>query len=400
MPIILSMRTYVNHNTLRVQTLHIYYIFRFLVWTFFKPGVTIQIEMKFIDFLKAVAKGPPAPVYIIGGREVFFRRESLSRIRKKVFGDGDPGTAFMEFSGDRVEARDVLDELRTRPLGAAHKLVLVENADKFVLSNIERLVKYAANPADTATLVLEMLDNPASSKKKFGPILGHAVLVETDMLEDKRLANWLVWRAQDSYGMKLPQMLASRLISVTGSELQRLDAALGKLAPVCAGRTQTAADVDSIAAGGSGQNVFALTEAVGNRDTTKALSVLDDIFSDGLLGRNRPREHNVDSIVWQLFAMIQREMKLLWQAKRLAARKMQPGAIAAAMNMKQWIVGRILNRAERYSEPELDAAFDALLEAELALKRSSQPRRLVFEMLVCRITLGQKAKKYQVPSTR
>jgi hypothetical protein len=79
---------------------------------------------------------------------------------------------------------------------------------------------------------------------------------------------------------------------------------------------------------------------------------------------------------------------------------MQAGAIANAMNMKQWIIGKILNRAERYSEPELDAAFDALLGAELALKRSSQPRRLVFEMLVCRITLGQKAKKYQVPGTR
>ncbi|MHC4663887.1 MAG: DNA polymerase III subunit delta [Planctomycetota bacterium] len=338
--------------------------------------------------MKSIAKGPVAPAYIIGGREDFFRIESLARIREKVFGKSDPGPAFIAFDGQKTEGREVLDELRTLPLGVPHKLVIVENADKFVDANRPRISAYCEQPSKTSTLVLEMKDNPARARKKNADLLRHSVVIEADTLEDKRLLKWLRWRAKDAYGITLSPSVANRLIAATGVELMRLDSALGKLAPICAGGAATTDDIDSITAGSAAQNIFAFTEALGNRDTAKALDLLAVIFKDGMLDRYGSRDHNTESIGRQLLPMIRRELKLMWQAKRMAGSGITLGEMAGALHLPSGIVRRILGRAERFSERELDRAFDALMEAEHSRVQSSQPLRLILEMLVFRITLG------------
>ena len=68
-----------------------------------------------------------------------------------------------DFDGDRVAVADVLDELRTYGLLQPHKLVVVDNAEKFLAASGEGsgpskartlMEQYAAAPVEQSTLLL------------------------------------------------------------------------------------------------------------------------------------------------------------------------------------------------------------------------------------------------------
>ena len=93
-----------------------------------------------------------APVCALVGDDGFLRRLCRTRIRHTVSEDGE-ATEF----GAKSEWRDVHDELSTLSLfGGGPRLVFVGNADDFVKNNRSQLESYAAQPASSGCLVLEL----------------------------------------------------------------------------------------------------------------------------------------------------------------------------------------------------------------------------------------------------
>ena len=67
----------------------------------------------------------PKPIYVVYGPESFLRDQAIARIRELTVGaDPDP-LACSEFDGD-AELAEVLDELRTLPMLAPYRLVVVK----------------------------------------------------------------------------------------------------------------------------------------------------------------------------------------------------------------------------------------------------------------------------------
>ena len=70
-------------------------------------------------------------IVVLRGRDTFLVREytrRLSAVLEEVHGEME----WFEFDGATVEAADVLDELRSFGLLQQHKLVIVNNADRFL----------------------------------------------------------------------------------------------------------------------------------------------------------------------------------------------------------------------------------------------------------------------------
>ena len=78
------------------------------------------------------------PVYVVGGKDVHRKTRTLQKIRADLLGD-DQGLGEIRFDGKTVDLPAVLDELRTPAFLADRKVVVVDDADKFITDYVKNL---------------------------------------------------------------------------------------------------------------------------------------------------------------------------------------------------------------------------------------------------------------------
>src|ERR1700722_8524285 len=97
--------------------------------------------MDSLTFLDRLDKAKPQSLYVLHGNEPFLKRQVQQAIRRLVLGPEDDGFALSVFPGDKASWAAVHEDLRTLPVLAPHRLVVIENADPFVTQERARLEK-------------------------------------------------------------------------------------------------------------------------------------------------------------------------------------------------------------------------------------------------------------------
>ncbi len=180
-------------------------------------------------------------IAVLHGEEVFLRQELTAALKDalaKKFGEVDTIT----FDGSSATAAEVLDECRSFGLIAAHKLVLVDNAEQLVKEDNRPLFeRYAesvieqgeagggllAGDGPLATLVLRAKTWRAGNLDKLIAQVG--VVLACEGLDEPAAAEWAVKRAP-RHACTLSRESAAALVERTGTDLARLDSELAKLA--------------------------------------------------------------------------------------------------------------------------------------------------------------------------
>ncbi len=175
------------------------------------------------------AKNPAdCRIVVIHGKESFLRHERTHELRDALaarFGDID----VMTFNGETATPADVLDECRSFGLIAAHKLIIVEDAEKLVKEEFRKpFENYADAPSEGATLVLRSGVWRGGNLDKQIAKVGAIILC--DLLDDREATAWVIKRAAAHHKVKIDREAASYLVGRVGSTLGKLDAEIGKLA--------------------------------------------------------------------------------------------------------------------------------------------------------------------------
>ncbi|MDX2115822.1 MAG: DNA polymerase III subunit delta [Planctomycetota bacterium] len=205
--------------------------------------------------------GPGARIVLLKGADAFLRMGYTEQLKASLVKAGLEVEVF-RYDGASAAMADVLDECRSFGLLAAHKLVVVDNADELVKAAGEEeeeaepapkpvkgskgakgeparrvraaptrrqlLERYAESPCDHATLVLR-----AATWRKGnldGMIEKVGVVQECAPLSPDRAKLWSVQRALKHHKRTLEPRAAEQLVNAVGPELARLDSELGKLA--------------------------------------------------------------------------------------------------------------------------------------------------------------------------
>ncbi len=107
----------------------------------------------------AFLKSPPANVGAIAvlfGEQDFLKRAAFECLCRLVLGEDDERLGLTRFAGDQVDLKTVCDELRTISMWGNSRLVMIDDADRFVSQNREGLEKYLQKPAKNSALVLDV----------------------------------------------------------------------------------------------------------------------------------------------------------------------------------------------------------------------------------------------------
>lgn len=349
--------------------------------------------MHVFDFLeKHGAKTPP--VLALYGGEAFLKRLALLRIRESL---GVEELLEHSVEGASAEWRDMRDELSTVSLfgGGKPRLVVVDDADKFVTAHRSQLESYAAAPKRTGVLVLQV-DQFLSTTKLFKAVdkLGGAIHCGTPekksgrrKVEDtKRVIDWLVAWADSQHHIKLPKKAASLLTELRGLDFGLLDQELAKLALFVEPGGKVEADlVQEVTGGWKSKTIWELLDAALDGNSAAALEQLDRLITAG-------------EAPIALFGQLSWSLRRFAAATHIYERGLRQGSrlpvhqALSAAGFKDWpqgALGRAEGQLKRLGRRRGAKLYTWLLDLDLALKGShSTPARArwALEQLVLRLS--------------
>jgi len=208
------------------------------------------------DFLSRNQTPTVPAVCVLFGDEPLLKRESLERLRGAVLTGEDGELSFTTLDGNQAELRTVLDELATLAMfGGGRRMVLVQEADKFVSNHREELEDYCQSPRQASVLVLEVDSWPANTRL-FKKLADNGLQINCNLPgnrygdpDDTAVLKWLEARAKTKYQAELASGAGEQLLEIVGPQLGRLDQELAKLAMLAASSRSQSADYKAATVG-------------------------------------------------------------------------------------------------------------------------------------------------------
>jgi len=283
-------------------------------------------------------------VLVLHGSEQFLLRRHLQTlVEALVKAHGD--VARFTLDGESVAAAEVLDELRSFGLMAEHKLVIVEQADRFLArGDHRRLVEgYCEKPMMEATLVLRASRWNAGNLDKRIAKVGAIVACEPPSVASA--IDWVQRRLAKETGQRLEPEAAALLVERVGPDLARLDSEVMKVACFAGeGQAVTATHVAELTARSREEIVWQIQGPLMAGDTPTALDLLAELYAGD------PRRE-----VLYIFAVVD------------ALRKLHDGAAL----VDQGVRGFDFFKAAKLWGPDRDRLAEAMTSAAASPGRSA-----------------------------
>ncbi|HEY3280731.1 MAG TPA: DNA polymerase III subunit delta [Armatimonadota bacterium] len=335
------------------------------------------------------------PLVLLHGSDDASKRERLKALLKKLV---DPD--FSTFDLVRLDARSqpmaqVLNRLATAPIASARQTVVLLGPERLRPKELEALLKAVPSLPESGCLIL-VTEESGSDRGESLPVKLMNAAKKHGLVEEFRVMNqgqaqaFVVLRARQM-GLALSPPVARQLVFQAGTLRGSLESEMEKLAAYADGREVTAADVEAVAAASPEANVFQLVDAVGARDAAAALGALDTLLSKG----EKP---------FALFAMILRQLRLVWQVKLLQEKRMLrvsflqlPEEVTALLprdpylGRLDWQKEKLAGQASRFTWSQLVESFSRVLQADLILKGvqdGPQDAQMLMESLVLGLCRG------------
>ena len=221
---------------------------------------------------------------------LFGAKRFLKQLAIKALTSGGNEYSVSRLDGATAQLAEVMDELATQSLfgGGDPKTVLVDDADAFVKQNRDRLEEVIENPG--SNLLILVVDSWASNTRLYKRVEKHGFQIRCDVPttsakskkpDNKRICSWLVERAEQTHGFKLPAKGASLLVDLCDCEFGRMDQELQKLALYAEKSKVTVDQVASVVGGWRTRTMWDAIAAACDGETAEALRLLDQLLKSG-----------------------------------------------------------------------------------------------------------------------
>lgn len=327
--------------------------------------------MNAAEFIDHLDRSAPASVYLFHSDSDFLVDELWQRALAQMV-----PASHRRWNGERMSAKDlavadVLERLRTIPMMGGRRLLMVQHADQWKKDERKLLEAYVSTPWDGATLVLSMVGK-VSWKKLFQTVKTTGILVELKAPTQQTAPRWLQERAMAT-GKRLPFRAAAALVEQVGPDLHSLEQELAKLCSFSGDRTEiTLEDVFEVVSRQRSFGIFELTRYIGSQHPDLAIVALRNL----LLAGQSPLP---------ILGLLARHIRLIWQIKDALDRKQNFAEMTKQIHLPGGVVKNYAQQGRSFSYPELGKIHQALVAADLDLKRTALAPERVLEALVLQL---------------
>ncbi|MGH2543150.1 MAG: DNA polymerase III subunit delta, partial [Ardenticatenaceae bacterium] len=246
----------------------------------------------------------------------------------------------------------------------------------------EQLKEYVpAMPDYTRLFLLETtIDRRSTLWKALNSFAGQkpprVYIKEFALPRENELAHWIQQRAR-LHGGLMERRAAEDLASFVGSNVRLLDQEVRKLVTYARERAVTSEDVRLLVPYVQEASVWSMVDAIGARNVRQALATAQQILN----------EEPTKAIY--LHIMITRQIRMLLQVAELLALGKVPREMQETLGLSNFVLGKLLKQAQNFTIERLEAAFDHLLEADVAMKTGAD-QTMTINLLIVELA-GRKA---------
>lgn len=316
------------------------------------------------DLLEELERGTLRPAYLLAGEETLLRDDALAAIRGIVLADGPSDFNFDRLDGDTAGPGALLDAVRTLPVMARRRLVVVrepEGARRSSRGVVEAIPEAIAGLDEASGVVLVVIASKVDGRARWVRAFAEpAVVVRCDPPRGARDVAAFVRQEAARQGVRLQRGAAEALVERTGPQLLMLRQEIAKLSLLAGlGEPVTRAHVVSGTSDVAEERIWELTDAIGSGRTADALGVLARLLRSGA----------APPLV--LGALASHFRKLL--------RLRGGGSVAGP----PFVIRKLEGQAQRYTRGRLLSCLRAIHETDVALKgEGSSSPQLALERLV------------------
>ncbi len=272
-------------------------------------------------------------------------------------------------------AGEITARLDTLPFFGDRRVVLVKNLDELSVDDQRVMEEYLNRglPPTVAICTARSLDRRSRLFRAFQRL---GTVHPCERISAREAPRWVADHAAH-LGKRIGPEAAGALVALVGVGLRTLALEVEKLVAYVGDRREIIEeDVETIASRLTETSVFALTDAIGERNARKALQALESLLQ---------REHPLP-----VLAMIAGQYRRL--ARTVASGARTETALAAAIGVHPYAARKLLAAARHYRASDFPSIFAQLEEADRAIKSTGQPE-LALETLVVRLCSSPAASR-------
>lgn len=327
----------------------------------------------------------PPVIYLLHGEDDFAIAQFLTEIEAKL---GDAATASMNttrLDGRSYDLDGLLSVAGAMPFLAKRRLVILTHPLAKLNSPAARqkfLGQLDKVPPTTALVLVEEKTLTEERDRRKGALhwlekwanqAGDRVLVKAFPLpQGSELWRRLQDIARQAGGQITPQA-AEELAALVGGDPRLAAQEIHKLlAYVNYQRPIEVDDVNLLTADTGQGDIFALVDALGNRDGRRAMNMLQRLLEQ--------------QDAFSIFGMIIRQFRLLLQAREILDNGGQKADVIRDLKVHSFVAEKLIGQVRRFTMPDLEAIYRRLLELDEAIKSSQVTGELALETLAAVLT--------------
>ena len=332
------------------------------------------------ELLKQLKNGVPSGAYYLYGPETAFSLSALKRMEQRADTGSFDTFNRIRFDGAKLDIDALAEACDALPMMAAQKCVVIRdlNADKLSTGTLERLISIIKDLSGSTVLIIcntvEQFDSKkisSKNKKLMDAFKKHGTLCEFAHKDRTTLKRALCERAAKQY-ISLDMATADWLVERCGTDYASLIHEIDKLCAYVRSGEITKQDIDLCCIPSIESSAFDLAKSVLSANYDRAFSILDNLF----FLRQEPVA---------ILGALSMTFADLYRAKCALAAGVTADQTASDFSYPKnrlFAVKNARRDAARFSSAQIRGCIHALYRADLALKSSRTPPRLVLEQML------------------
>lgn len=329
----------------------------------------MQKELTPEEVLKSLSKGSLGPYYLFYGPGEFRMERTLNRIRESFIPEAARDFNLSLFYGGETQPSEILSLAATLPFMCRNRLIIVRRTEEFKPEQLEKFLPYLEKPVLSSTLVFTAA--ATDFKRSFYKTLraGRAAVL-FDELKERQVVPWIKQTAHE-LGLRMDAAACLYLQQAVGHQMRDLYAELEKTKLRFGEREVGVAEIKELITHSRIFNVFELLDLISVKNKPEALAVLNRFLE----------EEDKKGGPLRLMGMLNRQVRLLWQAKLITAKGGRAENVAQELGLHPFSAQNLTTQVKHWSRKDLVQALELLYQADDRLKSGMRPQP-VMENLV------------------
>ena len=350
-------------------------------------------------------------IIFLYGQDDFRSQQKLKKIKAKFIKEVDTSAnGLTTLDGQISDIKKISDTLSARSLLTSRRMIIIENiflnkGKTIFVEVFDYLKKIKADKEEDVIIVIretsiktgktgnQAVTVNAIGKEKpllvkpqalFSYLVKQKFSQEFKLLTNAELISWIKKQVISQDG-NITNQAAQTLISLVGNDLWQVNNEINKLINYKVGlepsiipgdnsvsKNIEVVDIEKLTKGKFDENIFALTDAISNKNKALATKLLNEQYAAGL----------TDSY---LLSMFTRQFKILLQIRQALDSGLTSRKITSELRLHPFVIQKGISQVRNFNLPHLKQTLAKLLSIDFDMKNGRGDGQTMLDLLIAKI---------------